>query len=119
MDILSTKTQKAKKTHVCDYCWQKINAGQFYEYSAIVNCGDFYTFKNHVSCHQIALCLKMFEQDEVKYEGLTADYFQEWVREEYDAIMIKFISNIFNSKTFKYPSFDIQLNFVKKHHKII
>jgi hypothetical protein len=81
--------------------------------------GEFHTWKNHVSCQQIALHLKMFEQDEVKYEGLTADYFQEHIVHEYEDIIKKCIGDFFHSKAFRLPSFDVQLNFVKKHHKII
>lgn len=118
MHILSTKTQKAKKQHSCDYCYNKINIGELYQYSAIVNCGDFYAFKNHISCQKIAEHLKMFEQDEVRYEGLTSDNFQETICEEYYSIMKKCLKDVFTSKEFKIPSFNIQLNFVINYYKI-
>lgn len=78
---LSYTTHKAKKQHRCDWCCQKIEVGEVYNYSTHVCDGHFFVWKNHERCEQIANKLKMF--DEADYEGLTSDDFQESIIDAY------------------------------------
>jgi hypothetical protein len=106
MNVLSVTNHKAIKPHLCNYCCGKINIGDVYHKSAIVNDGVFYTFKNHTDCQKIAEKLKMFDENE--HEGLTGEMFAEYIIDEYYSIT--------EGKTIASVDFAQKLEFVIKHH---
>jgi hypothetical protein len=83
MDILSTKQHKARKQHRCGLCGNRIEIGDIYTASSIVN-DEFYVFKSHPRCEKIAAKLKMY--DDCYDEGLTEDSFCESISEAYKDI---------------------------------
>ena len=116
LTTISKTTQKARKQHVCDYCNGKIQIGETYQKSAIVNDGFFYTWKSHIRCKAIANELNMFDD---RSDGLTFDDFIEEIRNEYDNLMSKNFADIYEAPEFKHPSFQEQLDFVCDFHKIL
>jgi hypothetical protein len=50
INVLTHETRRARKTHVCDYCGQAINAGSVYDYQAGTEDADFYAVKFHPEC---------------------------------------------------------------------
>lgn len=71
-------------------------------------------WKTHQDCGDIADTLKMYDD---AWEGVSTDDFQEHIKNEYQDIMISNFNEIYESKDFKIPSFDKQLEFVINHHK--
>lgn len=114
METISSKTQKARKEHQCDWCNGTIKVGETYRRQFLVY-DEPYTWKNHIPCEEIASKLNWFDNC---CEGLTSEDFWEFAKNEYMNIMSEFHNEIYESNDFKYPSFLEQLEFIKKHHKI-
>lgn len=74
MEVIESKDIKARKDHVCDYCGLKINKNEIYTRSC-VKSDEVYTWKNHLSCQEIASKLELFDYG----EGVTQEYFIESV----------------------------------------
>lgn len=101
----------ARKKHNCNYCGFVIENKEKYLRSVNKHDGEVYTWKSHLSCHEIASKLNMFDYAD---DGVTEDIFQESINQEYRDIMIK--NEVYESKKFKYPKYEECLNFVIKHH---
>lgn len=112
METINRTTPKAKKEHVCDWCDEKINAGEIYT-RAFYKEDYVYIWKNHIRCEKIAEKLKMFDDGAV-----SQDVFFEAIREEYIRIMEIHHSEVFNYEHFEYPNFKDQLNFICSFHKL-
>lgn len=104
MEILNNYTPVAKKEHKCNYCSNTINIGEKYLYQFVVNCGEGYAWKSHLSCQEIALKLKMFDDCP---DGLGECEFKDSIHQEYDNSI----------KTDEKTSFEHKLRFVK--HKYL
>ncbi len=112
---IKTEEHKARKNHVCDYCGCFIEKGEIYKRDVLEYDGSLYTWKSHPTCTDIASKLKMFDGAD---EGVTMDFFQEFIKSEYQAIMGNEYQLLYESTNFKVPSFKEQLRFVKRHHDI-
>lgn len=112
-ELLTTRKQKARRDHRCDYCALIITKGTIYDVSTMKYDGDLYRWINHIECHALASKLKWFDNCD---EGLTGDDFRESLHEEYRQIMIATDIELYESKDFKYPTYKEQLIFVMKHH---
>ena len=110
MRVLSQKEPKARKKHRCNYCSGVIERGQIYNYAAIEYEGSVYTWKSHQTCLEIAIKLNMFEDS---YDGLTQEYFNTFIREEYRDLIrgVELFSRDYVS-----PPFKEQLDYVLYHH---
>jgi len=62
---LGTTTQAARKAHHCDSCGGKIEVGQTYVRSRVVDGGDAWVWKSHEDCQRASVIL--FE------EGIEGD----------------------------------------------
>ena len=114
METLSyAKPVKAKKEHRCNYCIYLISKGEVYEKSTHKYYGEVYTWKSHLKCSNIASKLKMFDHAD---EGVTSENFHETIQYQYQDLMIKHHLELYESKDFKYPKFNEQLDFVIKFH---
>lgn len=51
MEILKDKSVIAKKTHRCDFCGGKIEAGERYQYQFITDGGDVNGYHLHSKCY--------------------------------------------------------------------
>ena len=109
MKIIKQSTQTARKQHKCNWCELAINKGEKYESSVNINDGIIFTWKNHISCSEIASKLKMW--DGVWNEGLTAEDFQECIKEEYQNI-----TSLKYPETYASEEFEDQLGIVKNYH---
>lgn len=107
--LMSSDTVKARKEHKCSYCGLKINKGDTYERSGLVFEGSAYTWKSHITCHRLASKLKWFDCCD---EGLTGEDFRESVTCHYQIVMSEKFTEQYESKDFKYPSFEDQLKFL-------
>jgi len=89
METISyNKEVKAKKDHRCNFCGEKIKAGEIYETSTHKQDGTIYDWKTHKHCSDIASRLKLYDDCE---EGLSEDGFQESIHSEYfDLLVVKF-----------------------------
>ncbi len=110
---LKLNKQKSRKVHQCDWCYQPIPKDTVYENSSNVNDGRVFTWKNHIYCGEITHKLKMF--DCCDGDGLSADSFQEYIKNEYQNLM----GDKLDDKNFVYPKFADQLQFVLKFYNIV
>lgn len=114
MENISLKRIKANKDHKCDWCLFKINKGETYCKSFNVSDGEGYTWKNHIHCANLMDAIGAYDSG----DGISTEYFREYVNNEYQLIMSKYHNDIYESKDFKYPNFETQLNFILEFHKI-
>lgn len=74
MEELTNKVRIAKKSHVCDVCGAKIEAGEPYWYHVFIADGEFYTTKEHIECHEAANIVldknEYTSEDEVTYSDI-------------------------------------------------
>jgi len=79
MEILKDKLVKARKSHICFFCGQKISKGEIYNYH--VNTSDgLVVIKLHKDCKEISIKLDMYDHCD---EGLTPDLFWDSIGEAY------------------------------------
>ena len=45
------ETHKARKTHRCEWCWQRIGSGEQYKRYRFYDGGDVGTIKMHLECY--------------------------------------------------------------------
>lgn len=109
MQTLSFKKRKANKNHKCDFCGFEINKGEEYEFSSIKFEGIIYSWKNHLHCSILANKYHWFDDVD---EGLTGDQFHDCVNEQYDHIMDKYFSDLYDSKEFQMPSKQEKIKFL-------
>ena len=111
METISEQKQvKANKVHQCNFCQEKIRQGETYLTSTHKQDGELYVWKIHKRCSEIATTLKMYEGCD---EGLTADYFQEYIHSNYSDLMIEKFDNVA-----KYSDVILQLRSVNFHNKL-
>jgi hypothetical protein len=79
---------KARKQHICDLCGYRIVSGEKYIASTHVH-DNIYVFRSHKYCHKLMLDLDMYKNSE--YEGVTMDFFQEEVSEQYYTILTNMV----------------------------
>lgn len=108
MEILSTKTRKAKKIHHCSYCGGVISIGEEYGAIAIKAYGQFYTWKSHNKCDKIVAKLNMIDECE---DGITEDDFREIITQEYISLQT-------DKENYPFPEFPKILDFVCNYHGI-
>jgi len=120
METISYPTDvKAIKEHRCDFCGGRIPKGDTYTKSTHKGDGDIYDWKTHKHCADIATRLKMYDDCD---EGLTADGFQESIRNEYyELILSKFSSDDIKKysiiiQEFRNVVFRDQLGYVIRHY---
>lgn len=113
--IYPTKT-KAIKQHQCMFCLQPINKGVAYLKSTHKLDSQIYTWKTHEHCSEIAHKLNMWDDVD---EGVDSDTFIEFINSEYNNIMSKTQSEIWESKDFVMPKFNARLSFVMEHHHVL
>jgi hypothetical protein len=97
----------AIKQHKCNFCDEKILAGETYISSTHTYYGDIYTWKCHQLCNDIADKLRMYDDCD---EGLTMDDFMECIKNEYTNIDPE------GDKTPAKAKFKETLDFVLDHH---
>ncbi len=114
MEQIAIKTVKANKEHKCDWCELAIKKNQMYCNQKLVNEGRIYSWKNHIHCSQVADEIGMWDNG----DGLSTDDFQEGVKTKYQNVMSENFNDIYESKHFKYPNFETQLNFLLDFYKI-
>lgn len=112
MEIISQTKQKARKEHTCNWCNGKIKVGESYSRSFCKD-DDVYIWKNHIYCSEILTKLKAFDEGAV-----SNDDFVEQIKEEYQRIMSKNYSTIYETKDFSTPTFKEQLYFICCFYKI-
>ncbi len=78
MTTLRFDKRKANKGHVCNYCGEIIEKGEYYYNSAHEYEGSVYTWKSHENCSKLLNELGM-DGD----EGITQEIFVEYVDNAY------------------------------------
>jgi hypothetical protein len=107
MEVISSGKRIVRKEHICDYCGKVIHKKEEYEYF-FMKGDDIYTWKNHISCHELASKMGMFK--DTGDEGVGNDYFYEVIYEKY--------CNIKDIHWENAPEWEEVLNFVKEYYKI-
>lgn len=74
---------KARKQHICDFCGQRILIGEKYMKATYVD-SEIYDWKSHIYCDKLSHTLKMYDDCD---DGVTAEYFQEYVIVKHIAIL--------------------------------
>ena len=64
-ELISTKKQKARKRHICDWCKHDISKGDIYLRATVVDGGDINTWKSHLYCEELTKRLNMFDEGEI------------------------------------------------------
>lgn len=104
----------ARKQHKCMFCGGIIEIGEQYQRSTNVFDGVLYDWVNHIMCNKIASKLRMYDDAD---EGVTEDYFQTRIHDEYAYIMSENHEDLWESKDFVMPTFLEKLNFVIEWYK--
>jgi len=111
METLRYTKPKARKEHVCDFCYDKINKGEVYNSQTNTYDGDIYTWKTHNKCSEIASKLKMYDDAD---EGVSGDMFIEYINDYYSDLNQEQIDDSFFRKTsFKQRLDEVCKNFLK------
>ena len=110
--IGSPINRKARKKHLCDWCLCNINIGEIYGIQTI-NYDGLYKWKYHIKCLDIAIKLKMFDDC---YDGLSSEYFIDYIINEFYEIHRHLNSDIYKSKDYKFISFEEKLDFVCNYY---
>lgn len=84
MTTLSSKLVRAKKKHRCDYCGGIIHEKELYKNTAHVYDGQAYSHKSHKYCDELTHQLNMWQDPDVRQEGLSMDWFQEMVVDKFN-----------------------------------
>lgn len=113
--IRHPKEVKAQKQYQCDYCRGVIERGTIYIKSTH-KYDEIYDWRSHPNCSEIASKLKMFDNHD---EGVTGEDFREHIADEYSNIMSENESELWESSSFKVPSFQDRMQYVLKHHGLI
>lgn len=74
VEILDSKTRKARKEHRCDYCGGIIKKGEAYEWSKLIYDGTLYEWKAHKKCSFLSLQLWDYADPD---EGMDEELFQD------------------------------------------
>ncbi len=53
MILLKDGERKARKTHTCDLCGEKIEKGEIYKFAVYNSSGELLEFKNHKKCDYV------------------------------------------------------------------
>ena len=122
METLSYKKEfKAVKPHICNFCGERISAGEKYNKSTHKQDGEIYDWKTHLHCDYLADKLKMYDDEDT--DGLTGDAFQEYIYGEYlDLIFACFSEEDLKKysdviQQLRHVRFMEKLVFVLRHHK--
>ena len=81
------KMVKARKSHLCDWCLRRIEKGEMYQYSFIVDGGDAYGW------HECADCLPYVDEmayEDVRYAeeiGFTTTDYLDWMAENHPGVL--------------------------------
>lgn len=73
-ELISQKIRKAKKPHICDYCWEKINPGEKYNHAVLKYEGNIYGWDCHIHC--LAISTEIWDMVDPDI-GMTAEEFQD------------------------------------------
>jgi len=109
-ETISSKKVKARKEHKCEWCCGTISVGEIYERQSIIDDGSVYTWKNHLSCSELASNLKWFDDCD---EGLSFEDFKTNVNEVHSDLMSKEQIELYESEDYLMPSFQEKLQFLK------
>ena len=109
METLSYTQRKARKSHRCNFCSGEIEPGETYNISGHKYDGELYSWKSHIKCGDVANELRMFDDCD---EGVTEDYFNEAIREEFSDIYSGDEDQVIDM------TFDQMLTYVIDKHKL-
>lgn len=79
VEFLQDKERKARKEHICNYCYGVINKGEIYRDTILIDGGEIYVWKEHLHCQDVASDLWVWI-DPNDY-GMTEEDYQEGCRE--------------------------------------
>jgi hypothetical protein len=95
--IKHTKNRKAKKEHLCNFCCEKIDVGELYDYQFNTDGNEAWEFKSHLDCLNLYSRLRLDYSDD-----FDSDWFSEDVRSELLRIIddeTKYYSDFMNLNT--------------------
>lgn len=116
--IMPPTERKASKDHRCDFCGERIAAGDTYTISTHKHDGDIYDWKTHKYCSNLADKMNMYQDAD---EGVNQDSFMEHVSTKYYDLMIGLFPDREISKPsiilgqLRWVSFKQKLRFVIAH----
>lgn len=69
---LTDKDVIARKEHICDWCNQKINKGEKYNYQTFIFDGEFCEWHSHLACSNVVSAIWDYADP---YDGMDSDEF--------------------------------------------
>ncbi len=80
VDVIETRTKKARKALRCDYCGKTIEKGEEYSYQKNIFGGTFYVYERHthLACSRVASAIWDYVDSD---EGMSDQAFQDECRE--------------------------------------
>lgn len=100
---LSTKKQKARVNHICNFCNLLIRKNDIYNKQVFRNRSEIYNFKSHNHCLKLSVFIFVKIGKNVEH-----DEFVNFINEEYDNA----------NKGLKNRDFKVKLKTVLNHYKI-
>ena len=84
MELLKETKPIARKEHICNLCYGKIEKGEKYVSLSILD-GDIYTFKMHLECEEVSSdACEHYDMTSNYDEGFNENDFQLYLDEWYD-----------------------------------
>ena len=87
-EILTSKIQKARKHHQCEWCGDRIEKGTKYRYESGVYGGEFQVTKFHIKCeNDCCLAYSEFgisEEDQVSISEVRGMWLDPTMRKQYN-----------------------------------
>ncbi len=71
---LTHKDVTARKEHCCDWCGEKIKAGEKYHYETFIFDGEFWDWHSHLACSRVVSAIWDYVDPD---EGMDSDEFLE------------------------------------------
>lgn len=71
---MTDKDFVARKKHKCDWCMEKINKGEKYNYQAFIFDGEFYEWRSHLACNRVVSAIWDYVDPD---EGMSSEEFDE------------------------------------------
>lgn len=85
--LRSEDVKHARKAHLCDWCLRRIEIGEPYRYSFVVDGGDSWTWHECHDCLPYVAELMAADYQHAQDFGYTTSEFMEWMDENHPGVL--------------------------------
>lgn len=82
-NLSSHDVKRARKAHVCDWCLRRIEPGEPYRYSFVVDGGDSWSWYECKDCQPYVEEMRLEDEWYASDVGYTTSDFMEWMEENH------------------------------------